>query len=110
MHCAVQKNDRSFCPSLPAVTCVPAVVNSYSNIFFSEMALQVMDPSDILKQEEEIISLQKSLQEEVALRKEDPRPAPHPAHHVEEVLHLVPGPVTQGRVEVTVNSRCFRRF
>ena len=40
------------------------------------MALQVMDPSDILKQEEEIISLQKSLQEEVALRKEDPRPAP----------------------------------
>ena len=46
--------------------------------------------------------MQKSLQEEVALRKEDPRPAPHPAHHVEEVLHLVPGPVTHGRVEVTL--------
>ena len=32
---------------------------------------------------QEILSLQKSLQEEVALRKEDPRPSPHPAHHEE---------------------------
>ena len=46
--------------------------------------------------------MQKSLQEEVALRKEDPRPDPHPAHHVEKVLHLVPGPVTQGRLQVTL--------
>ena len=40
----------------------------------------------------------------MALRKEDPRPAHHPAHHVEEVLHLVPGPVTQGRVQVTLHA------
>ena len=67
------------------------------------MVLQAMDPSDILKQkEEEIIFLQKSLQEEVALRKENSRPAHYPAHHVEEVLHLVPGPVTHGRVQVTL--------
>ena len=26
----------------------------------------------------------------MALRKEDPRLAPHPAHHVEEVLHSTP--------------------
>ena len=38
----------------------------------------------------------------MALRKEDPRPDPHPAHHVEKVLHLVPGPVTQGRLQVTL--------
>ena len=62
---------------------------------------------DVTEQREETLSLQKSLQEEVALRKEDPRPDPHPAHHVEEVLHLIPGPGTQGR---EVKSRCFRRF